>query len=71
MISYSPKEIARYARYASNALFPYPTRDKIVCSKYNNNTTNFIYTTRAPLEKEVISLKRGSSVIDLTKYINQ
>lgn len=43
---YGNKYIADYAR---NALLPFPHKDKIIASKYNNNTTNFVFTYGTPV----------------------
>ena len=45
-VPYGKKYIADYAK---NALLPFPHKDKIFASKYNNNTTNFVFSYGRPV----------------------
>lgn len=54
--------------YAKNALYPYPVREKILTSKFHNNTTNFVYTNKPGYGGDsTINIRRSYSSEDILK----
>ena len=57
-IPYSKKYALEYAK---NALMPYPNKNRIVKSRFSNNTTNFIHMYNKGIRAPSVSLGNNNT----------